>query len=733
MPNSISGRITLNLVAGILLTVLTVIGAIWWMAGKHNEASAVSTHTMVVGGVEAMTKRLQTITNDYSWWEEAHDAFVRQDSEWIENNVGTGITETEIADLLAIVAPDGEVAYAWTIAEDDAVETLLPPETIASVRQLLDGVPVGRLAAKSAYIDTPKGPMLLSASRITPVSRVDAVNAADLPLLLMGIYLSEERLLELGKTYLIDDLRFAPSLAGVDAETHDYDPVIDIEGRSIGQLVWTPPQPGRALLASVALPIGVALCLFCGIALLTAFRARTMAVALSSSEQHATAASRTDSLTGHIKRHGFNQLTETISVGRDADGNLPGIIYLDINGFKAVNDSIGHHGGDDLVKALAERFTSILPPDSALARVGGDEFAVLLTGRNVKDMVSGVAAALAHSLDRPFAVSGFEFHVSAAVGYAFAERHDVAADELLRRADLAMYQAKAGAERDPIAYHPAMETGALEKKQVEAALRRALEAGELQVFYQPIVRASDLTIVALEALARWQSAEMGVVPPTIFIPVAEETGLIHDVGRYVLERVCADRALWPDVITSINVSPVQLRDPNFADDALSILQRFGVRPDRFDLELTEGILVSNPTIAKRRLGRLKELGFQLSLDDFGTGFSSIGYLRQFPFDKLKVDRSFVREIGLNPTANALVQALVSLGDAMELDVVAEGIENEEQLSLLRLVQCEFIQGYYVSKAIPASEITALFLAAGSDTPRFSSGSVIRQITANAAA
>jgi diguanylate cyclase (GGDEF)-like protein len=732
MPNSISGRITLNLVAGILLTVLTVLGAIWWMAGKHNEASAVSTHTMVVGGVEAMTKRLQTITNDYSWWEEAHDAFVRQDSEWIENNIGTGITETEIADLLAIVAPDGEVAYAWMIAEDDTVETLLPPQTVTSVRRLLDGVPVGRLAAKSAYIDTPKGPMLLSASRVTPVSRVDNVEAADLPLLLMAIYLSEERLLELGKTYLIGDLRFATSLDGVDTETHDNEPISDIDGRPLGQFVWTPPQPGRALLASVALPIGVALSLFCGIALLTAFRARTMAVALSSSEQQATAASRTDSLTGLINRHGFNQLTEAIDANK-GEGNPPGIIYLDINGFKAVNDSIGHHGGDDLVKALAGRFSSLLPPESALARVGGDEFAVLLTGRNVMDMVSGVAAALAHSLDRPFSIGGFEFHVSAAVGYAFAERQGIDADELLRRADLAMYQAKAGAERDPVAYHPAMETGALEKKQVETALRRALELGELQVFYQPIVRASDLTIVALEALARWQSPEMGVVPPTIFIPIAEETGLIHDLGRYVLERVCTDRALWPSVTTSINVSPVQLRDPNFADDALAILQRFGLRAETFELELTEGILVSNPTIAKRRLGRLKELGFQLSLDDFGTGFSSIGYLRQFPFDKLKVDRSFVREIGLNPTANALVQALVSLGDAMELDVVAEGIENEEQLNLLRLVQCEYIQGYYVSKAIPAAEITELFLAAGANAPRFSNGSAVRQIKATAAA
>jgi len=731
MLNSISSRITLNLVAAIALTVVSVVGAIWWMAGQHNRESAASAYTMVVGGLEATSKRLQTITNDYSWWEEAYDAFVREDATWIESNVGTGITETEIADLLAIVSPDSSIAYSWAVAEEDDASVLLPPETIASARKLIESAPISREAARSAYIDTPNGPMLLSVSRIAPVSRVSDVDASQLPMLMFAIYMSEERLADLGRTYLINDLHFLPAMEEPEAEASDRQPVFDIDGRPLGSFVWTPPQPGRALLASVSLPIGLALLTFCGIALVTALRTRTMAVALSQSEKQAVEASRTDSLTGLINRHGFNLLTERLAETEEEEASR-GIIYLDVNGFKAVNDSIGHHGGDDLVKSLAERLSSVLPADAALARVGGDEFAVLLRGANVRDTAPGIAAALVHALDRPFSVSGFEFHVSAAVGYAFAEHSGVGADELLRRADLAMYQAKAGAERDPIAYHPTMETGALEKKQIETALRRALEAKELQVFYQPIVRACDLTIVGLEALARWRSPEIGIVPPTLFIPVAEETGLIHDLGRHVFEQVCSDMALWPSVSLAVNVSPVQLRDPNFADDTMAILQRYGHRADTFELELTEGILVSNPTIAKRKLARLKELGFRLSLDDFGTGFSSIGYLRQFPFDKLKVDRSFVREIGLNPTANALVQALVSLGDAMELGVVAEGIENDEQLALLRLVQCEFIQGYLISKPIPPSEVTELFLAAGTNALQFPARQEVKRVAEAAA-
>jgi predicted signal transduction protein with EAL and GGDEF domain len=360
----------------------------------------------------------------------------------------------------------------------------------------------------------------------------------------------------------------------------------------------------------------------------------------------------------------------------------------------------------------------VLPADAVFARIGGDEFAALLIGKNARDTIAGAAAALVHALEEPFLVSGFEFHVTAAVGYAVAGRPGMRPADILRRADLAMYQAKAASEREAVAYHASMETDALEKKRVEAALRKAIETGELTVVYQPIVRTADMTVASFEALVRWDSKEFGAIAPALFVPVAEETGLIHEVGSFVIHRVCQDLAGWDsDIKISINISPVQLRDPNFASDLLAMVERAGARPERFELELTEGILVSNPAIAKRKLETLKKLGFGLSLDDFGTGFSSIGYLRQFPFDRLKVDRSFVREIGVNPTANALIQAVVSIGDAMELAVVAEGIENEEQLSLLRLLQCEFIQGFYLSRPITAEQVTALLEGAGSQRPR----------------
>ena len=402
-----------------------------------------------------------------------------------------------------------------------------------------------------------------------------------------------------------------------------------------------------------------------------------------------------------------------------SNGRL-GIVYLDINGFKAVNDSIGHHGGDDLVRALALRIRNAIPPEAILARIGGDEFAVALCGDNVPGRVEQVASRIAHAIEKPFMLSGFEFHVSASVGYAVAGGTDGKAidpSELIRRADLAMYQAKNAAEREPIGYHPTMETGAIEKKRIEAGLRRAVENGELKVFYQPVVRTADMTVVGLEALIRWTSEEFGPVSPALFVPVAEETGLIHDIGRFVVKQACEDLHRWPGLTMAINVSPVQLRDPGFADEIRTLVESHGHLPSRFELELTEGILVNNPNIAKRKLAMLKESGFSLALDDFGTGFSSIGYLRQFPFDVLKIDRSFVRELGADQSANALAQSLVSLGDALSLSVIAEGIENEDQLRLLRLFQCGLVQGFMFSRPVAADDVNAaVAMIAGMTTP-----------------
>jgi diguanylate cyclase (GGDEF)-like protein len=715
MAYRIAGRITLNLVAEIIVTVVTVTLAIFWMATRQNEQAENATKTMVLGGIGAMEDHVKQFANDYSWWEAGYDAYVKGDRQWVDENYGSGVTDTQISDAIVIISTKGEIDYHWEI---DGIPTKptesFTPHVIENIQKLARDMPLANDAARSGYFRDGDNIVLMAVNRITPVSKAATTDAKTLPLLVQAVYLNQERLLALGKQFLIGDVRLqvGPPSAGTVAE--DFPQIRDMDGNVIGTLRWTPPNPGYSVLQRVAPPVAAALLLFCVVALAAAYRTRRLAIKLTDSEKVAVIAARTDSLTSLKNRTGFNELIESAACEQACSEHHFAIVYMDVNGFKAVNDSIGHHGGDLLVKALADRMASVLPADAMLARIGGDEFAVALMGRGALDTASAAASAIVHSLDRPFTIEGFEFHVSASVGYAVASGAGLTTTEIVRRADIAMYHAKTGAEREAVAYHSTMETGALERKQVETALRRAIEQGDLQVFYQPVVRAGDLAIVGVEALVRWTSKEFGSVSPALFIPVAEDTGLIHEVGRFVVDRACQDLLKWPDLKMAINVSPVQLREPNFANDILAIVERYGLSPHQFELELTEGILVSNPTIAKRKLGILKDLGFTLALDDFGTGFSSIGYLRQFPFDILKVDRSFIRDIGLNTTANALIQSLVSLGDAMDLSVIAEGIENEEQLKLLRLVQCEYLQGFYISRPIPADEIGALLADLGTD-------------------
>ncbi|MCX5576916.1 putative bifunctional diguanylate cyclase/phosphodiesterase [Kaistia terrae] len=711
MSHPIAGRITFNLVVGILVTVVTVIAGIAWMAYRQNDQAAEQTRTMVMGGVDAMHTRIQGLANDYSWWEEAYDAYQRGDEEWIGANIGTGIVDTQIADFLAILSPEGELKYGWsTPADAPTPKSVLSPELIGMIEDLIRSARVENNAARSGYIETAAGTLLVGVARIAPFSKAETVDPASLPLLVMGFYLDKKRLSGLGQTFLIDDLRLEPE--DPSHKDSEFPEIRDLYGEVIAHFVWTPPTPGFAVLRNVVAPIAGGLLVFCLIAMGTVLRARRLALSQALSERQAIEAARTDSLTGLTNRFGFNEMIGGAAF-LDASGKgAAAIIYLDVNGFKSVNDSIGHQGGDELVGMLAERLAMILPADACFARVGGDEFAVALTGRPALEAVAGIASAMVHALDQPFAVAGFQFQVTAAVGYAVSDGPDVAPEELLRRADLAMYQAKNAAERDAVQYHSGLETGALHRKRLGMALRSAIEMNEMSVVYQPIVRVSDLTIVSVEALVRWESGEFGRVSPAEFIPVAEETGAIHDIGKFVFQRACQDMVDWTGLKISINVSPAQLRDPSFANDLGAIARRHDVVPNRFKLELTEGLLVRNPTIAKRKLARLKSMGFGLSLDDFGTGFSSIGYLRQFPFDWLKIDKSFIAELGTNQTANALIQSMIALGDAMDIAVVAEGIETVEQLMLLRMLHCEYVQGFFLAKPMSAAEITALLAELG---------------------
>jgi diguanylate cyclase (GGDEF)-like protein len=386
------------------------------------------------------------------------------------------------------------------------------------------------------------------------------------------------------------------------------------------------------------------------------------------------------------------------------------VLFLDLDGFKTVNDSLGHATGDLLLVDVAERLRGSVRPADTIARLGGDEFAVLLEDAGTEEGTL-IAERVAEALDWSFHVGGREVFARASIGIATGEPGQRNADELLRDADLAMYMAKGLGKGRHAVFEAAMHNVALERLELEADLRRALAAGEILVHYQPIVRLADASLAGMEALVRWNRPGHGLVPPLDFIPAAEETALILEIGQWVLEEACRQVGAWqaeyrlsPPPHLSVNLSARQLQDPALVQEVASALARSRLDPAGLVIEITESMLMEEPEHAVERLRALKALGVRLAIDDFGTGYSSLSYLRRFPVDVLKIDKAFVAALLAGPEDAALAHAIVRLAHTLQLGTVAEGIETAQQFAELRRLGCELGQGYLFAPPLSSADM-----------------------------
>jgi diguanylate cyclase (GGDEF)-like protein/PAS domain S-box-containing protein len=389
------------------------------------------------------------------------------------------------------------------------------------------------------------------------------------------------------------------------------------------------------------------------------------------------------------------------------------VLFLDLDGFKTINDSLGHAAGDRVLAGMSERLGGALRPSDTIARIGGDEFAVLLEDTSTVD-AARIAQRIGEALESPFMIDGHEAFTQASIGVATGSPGEHTADDLIRNADLAMYKAKAQGKAGYVVFESGMHRAVVERLEFEADLRRALGLEEFFLLYQPVVRLADGSVVGMEALIRWKRCGGAVVSPDQFIPVAEETGLIRDIGRWVLQEACRQTAAWqsehaptPALRLSVNLSARQLQDPGLVKDVEAVLVSSGLDPACLIIEITESLLMSEPEVAVQRLQELKGLGVRLAIDDFGTGYSSLSYLRRFPVDVLKIDRSFVTALGTGPEDGALAHAIVMLGRTLRLRVVAEGIETAAQLAELQVLECEYGQGYLFARPLTAAAMSAV--------------------------
>ena len=414
-----------------------------------------------------------------------------------------------------------------------------------------------------------------------------------------------------------------------------------------------------------------------------------------------------DALTGLPNRTLMSERLAGVLARRRRHGGGAAVLCLDLDGFKEVNDTLGHAMGDLLLVRCAERLRACVRGSDSVARQGGDEFTILQDEVEGAGDVEGLCLRIVAVLAEPFDLDGRKAQVSVSIGVALAPEDGHDPVRLLQRADMALYRAKNGGRNRYCFFEPGMDRQLRLRRQAEADLRRALAENEFQVRYQPQVACATGALVGVEALVRWRHPERGVLLPAEFLPLAEETGLINALGTHVLRTACADAATWAGLSVAVNVSATQFRQRDFATTVVTVLRETGLSAHRLELEVTEGLLVHDNGDALSLLAEIKALGVRITMDDFGTGYSSLAHLQRFPFDKIKIDRSFVRQLDGRPNTRGIVRAIVQLGQSLAVPICAEGVETSTQLHQLRDEGCEEAQGFLFAQPVPAGEVLAM--------------------------
>jgi diguanylate cyclase (GGDEF)-like protein len=416
-----------------------------------------------------------------------------------------------------------------------------------------------------------------------------------------------------------------------------------------------------------------------------------------------------DALTDLANRVLLNERLEHALIRVHGD-EMVAIHHVDLDQFKAVNDTLGHFGGDQLLKTVADRLRQLVRDSDTIARMGGDEFAIVQIVADPTDATT-LAQRIIGAMGDPFDIDGHQTTIGASVGIAVGPGDGLTPDELLRNADLALYRAKGDGRGTFRFFEPGMDLQMQARRIMEQDLRKALPAEEFELYYQPIVNLADNEISGFEALIRWNHPVRGLIAPGAFIPLAEETGFIVPIGEWVIRQACATAARWPDDLhVAVNISAVQFRSPRLLQVIIGALAVSGLHPTRLEVEITESVLLQDKDVVLTTLHQLRELGVRIAMDDFGTGYSSLTYLQCFPFDKIKIDRSFVRDIADNAGSLNILRAVAALANGLGMQATAEGVETKEQLDRITSEGCTEVQGFWFSHPLPAAEIERLFLS-----------------------
>ncbi len=645
-------------------------------------------------------------------WDDAVERVRAHDTEWMDSNLGAWMHEYFGLDQAYVLDPADRPIYAYAdggIATPDAFD-VVSGETLPLVLALRQKLRIGddsqirdtvlTLGVSDLAVIQDR-PAIVSVKPIVSDTGDIQQTAGDESVHVAVQFLDGNLIEELRTNYMFDDLHFSwaasgdPDYSSQSLETAD--------GRSTGYMVWHPHHPGATMLSRLIPVLSAVIVLaLCAIAFFLAlYHHRTKE--LEASEEQIRHMALHDPLTGLPNRNYFNEYVD-VELAKGASGTSA-LLFLDLDRFKQVNDTLGHPSGDALIREFGERLKAIVRQGDVVARVGGDEFTVMLRGKASLKEVDGICQRIVDSARRPFLLGGQEVFVGVSIGAALAPQDGLDRVSLLRKADVALYFSKKSGRSRYSFFSEDMDQLLSRRQEIEGDLRAALKTGEtFQVHYQPIVSAHDRLVKGYEALLRWNHPKYGSISPELFIPIAEETGLIEDVGEFVLREACSAAAKWSGKTVAVNVSGVELRNEGYAAKVKRVLLSTGLSPEALELEVTETTATDEASAAVDNLDALRAIGVQIAIDDFGTGFSSLGRLRSLNVDRIKIDRSFVHGLGEKAGDEAIIRAIVDLAHASGLKITAEGVETSMQDAGLTRMGCDSLQGFLYSKPVPLREI-----------------------------
>jgi diguanylate cyclase (GGDEF)-like protein len=733
------------------LVLLATIAFTGWSA---NNAATDRERMLVENALNQSIGRILNEQKSVAWWDDAVTNITDEkiDLEFTDANFGTFLTETYGHSSVYILNGEDRPLYSFEIngRVDPSVferrRSILQPiideargrgsilakrpdafgASQTSYKTLVGAVHVARWSGHVMSVDGK--PSLVAAITIVPNQNM-AVLKKTPNLLISTVDINEAFTSNISRSLLIPDLELKPVEQRGTAIVSD--PFIGDDNIQTGYMTWKTQRPGQVLL-TIILPLVALGILGTGWLSNNMFRRLERASdELTQREAKARHEAKHDALSGLPNRV---QMIEKIDEflrkrARTQSGERALAAYIDIDRFKDINDTLGHHAGDKLIKAVANRLEKRLRPEDFLARFGGDEFAILSAPSGAGGPES-LADRIAQAFSVPFNIDGQGIRVTASVGIALAPEHGEAADELMRHADIALYEAKNSGRDRAVFFSSGMAKDVEDRRTIELDLRTAIEHDELRLHYQPIVSCRTGAIVGAEALLRWTHPIRGEMSPAVFIPIAENSGLMAALGTWVLNRAMADSKRWPELQIAVNLSPVQFLNINLEMQLRRLIIEHEIDPRRFILEVTENVLLEATERTKRTLEAIQAMGFKTALDDFGTGYSSLGYLSNFKFDKIKIDRSFVASMAKFDKSRTIVNSVVSLGRALGLEVVAEGVETEYEAVMMAHFGCTELQGYYFSKPIEAAKLGPLIKSF--EPRRFTPASVVSAISAKGA-